>query len=43
MTVLVDGQVPLGAGLSSSAALECAVALATCAVVGRSVPGDDVV
>jgi galactokinase len=43
LTLLLDGQVPLGAGLSSSAALECAVALATCAVVGRSLPGEDVV
>lgn len=32
MDLLVDSQVPVGAGLSSSAALECAVALAACSV-----------
>lgn len=32
--LLVDSRVPLGAGLSSSAALECSVALALCALAG---------
>jgi galactokinase len=32
MDVVIDSRVPVGAGLSSSAALECAVALAACAM-----------
>lgn len=35
MDVVVDGGVPLGAGLSSSASLEAAVAVAVCALGGR--------
>jgi galactokinase len=34
LTLLVDGRVPLGAGLSSSAALECATAVALDAMTG---------
>lgn len=40
MDVVVDGRVPLGAGLSSSASLECATALAACALSDVEV-GDD--
>lgn len=35
LDVLVDGHVPLGAGLSSSAALECSVAIAVGAALGH--------
>lgn len=34
LDILVDGWVPIGAGLASSAALECSVALGLCAVAG---------
>ena len=32
MDLMIDSRVPIGAGLSSSAALECAVALAACSI-----------
>jgi galactokinase len=40
MDLVVDSTVPLGAGLSSSAALECSVALAVADAVGRELDDD---
>ena len=37
-TIMIDSDLPAGAGLSSSAALECAVALALTALAGEDVP-----
>jgi galactokinase len=36
----IDSDLPVGAGVSSSAALECSVALALCSLSGLSVPRD---
>jgi galactokinase len=43
LSVLVDSDVPLGAGLSSSAALECAVALGVRDLLGLDLTAEDLV
>jgi galactokinase len=40
-SLLIDADLPQGAGLSSSAALECAVAVALCDLYGITVPGPE--
>jgi len=40
LDIVVDSRVPVGAGLSSSAALECSVALGMCAVAGVPVDAE---
>jgi galactokinase len=42
-TIAIDSDVPAGAGLSSSAALECAVALALTGLAGLDVPRQELV
>ena len=42
-SIAIDGDLPAGAGLSSSAALECAVALALTELSGVTVPGTELV
>ncbi|MBD8043800.1 galactokinase [Arthrobacter sp. Sa2BUA2] len=43
MDLLLDSDVPVGAGLSSSAAVECAVALAVNELAGAQLPPEDLV
>ncbi len=38
LEIVIDGDLPMGAGLSSSAAVECSVLLATSAMVGGDLP-----